>query len=83
MPQCYSSRYREELWNLFPPWGGEVPGKLLRGQVRGKFQASLSFTGQEKTIHAFFHNYHPEDVFVFDSKVLLTYFVLYFALAVW
>lgn len=45
--------------------------------------ASLSFTGQEKTIHAFFHNYHHEDVFVFTTPVCITYFVVYYVLAVW
>ena len=45
--------------------------------------ASLSFTGQEKTIHAMFHNYHHEDVFVFTTPVCVTYFLCYFALAVW
>jgi chloride channel 7 len=45
--------------------------------------ASLSFTGQEKTIHAFFHNYHHEDVFVFTTTVCVTYFIVYYLLAVW
>jgi chloride channel 7 len=45
--------------------------------------ASLSLTGQEKTIFAFFHNYESDDRFVFSTSVCCTYFVVYSALAVW
>jgi chloride channel 7 len=45
--------------------------------------ASLTLTGQEKTIFAFFHNYEAEDRFVFSTSVCVTYFVMYTALAIW
>ena len=45
--------------------------------------ATLSFTGQERTIHALFHNYDPEDKMLFGTDVLVVYFVFYSLLAIW
>jgi chloride channel 7 len=52
--------------------------------------ASLSFAGQEQTIHGFFHGFtnatvtdHTKPEFVYDTATCVVYMLAYFALAVW
>ena len=51
--------------------------------------ASMSFAGQEKTIHGFFHSFTAEidddgyPAFVYGSSQLVVYLLTYFTLAVW
>ena len=45
--------------------------------------ASLSFTGQENTIHGMFHTYTNDNVFLYTTAECLVYLSVYFVLAVW
>ena len=45
--------------------------------------ASLSFTGQENTIHGMFHTYTHQNVFLYSTGECLFYLFVYYILAVW
>jgi hypothetical protein len=45
--------------------------------------ASLSFTGQETTIHGMFHTYTHKPDFIYTTAECLTYMAVYLSLAVW